>query len=73
MWCLVLTLILQASAGVGVLNNELYVIGGYNGQRAERSCEVFNASTKQWSKIAKLQEGRFLIRLPPSNGDKLAL
>ena len=55
-----------------MLNNELYVIGGYNGQRAERSCEVFNASTKQWSKIAKLQEGIRLLRLPPSKGLKLA-
>ena len=50
--------LLQASAGVGVLNNKLYVIGGYNGQRAEKTCEVYDPATHRWSTIAKLNEGK---------------
>lgn len=53
----------QSAAGVGVLNSKLYMIGGYNGQRAERSCEVYNPSTQTWSAIAKLSEGKFLCGL----------
>lgn len=47
----------QSSAGVGVLNGKLYVVGGYNGQTAEKTCEVYDPQTEKWSLIAPLNVG----------------
>jgi len=54
--------------GVGVLNNELYVVGGYNGQRALRNCEVYSDQTKSWSPVAKMNEGTRFLYLSSVSG-----
>ncbi|XP_067950824.1 influenza virus NS1A-binding protein-like [Watersipora subatra] len=48
----------KSSCGIGALDDKLYMLGGYNGQRAEKSCEVYNPVNDSWSRIASLQEGR---------------
>ena len=50
--------LLQVSAGVGVENNKLYVIGGYYGQRAEKTCEVHDPTIHRWSTITKVNKGK---------------
>lgn len=41
----------RIDAGVGVLNNVLYVVGGCDGSAALNSCEKYDADTNTWSTI----------------------
>lgn len=50
----------QAFAGIATSQQCLYVIGGYSGQQAQKSCQVFNPSTDEWTPIADLHEGQLL-------------
>jgi len=45
--------------GVGVLNGGLYVIGGHNGQKYQRSVETYQPSANVWSSIADMHSHRF--------------
>jgi kelch-like protein 2/3 len=45
--------------GVGVLNDELYVIGGHNGKKYQKSIEIYQPNTGVWSFIADMHSYRF--------------
>ena len=45
---------LRSRVGVAVMRNRLYAIGGYNGTDRLNTVEVFDAETKQWSKVASM-------------------
>lgn len=44
----------RSSPGVGVLNGQIYVIGGYDGKLYHKSVEVYNPNTKHWTSIADM-------------------
>ena len=39
---------------MAVMQNKLYAIGGYNGQKRLNTVEVFDAQTGRWSKVASM-------------------
>jgi kelch-like protein 18 len=45
---------LRSRVGVAVMKNRLYAIGGYNGTERLNTVEVFDAISKQWSKVAPM-------------------
>lgn len=45
--------------GVGVLNDEMYAIGGHNGEKYQRSVEIYNKNSGVWTFIADMQLCRF--------------
>ena len=42
----------RVSHGAVVLNNCIYVVGGWDGQGVVRSVEMFNPSTESWSVVS---------------------
>ena len=44
----------RSGLGVAVMQNKLYAIGGYNGQKRLNTVEVFDAQTGRWSKVASM-------------------
>lgn len=42
----------RSGAGVGVVDNVLYAIGGHDGPLVRKSCEKYNVETDSWSTIA---------------------
>lgn len=42
----------RSGAGVGVLGNTLYAIGGHDGPLVRRSAEKYNADDDTWTEIA---------------------
>lgn len=42
----------RSGAGVGVLDNVLYAVGGHDGPLVRKSCEKYNAETDTWSTIS---------------------
>lgn len=47
----------RSGAGVGVLENVLYAVGGHDGPLVRKSCEKYNSDTDTWAAIA----GDYLI------------
>lgn len=45
---------LRSRVGVAVMKNRLYAIGGYNGSERLNTVEVFDANSKQWSKVSPM-------------------
>lgn len=41
----------RSGAGVGVLENVLYAVGGHDGPLVRKSCEKYNSETNTWSTI----------------------
>jgi N-acetylneuraminic acid mutarotase len=44
-------------AGVAVLDNKLYVVGGSQGRTASSMCQVYGPASNSWSKVAELNTG----------------
>lgn len=44
-------------AGVAVLDNKLYVVGGSQGRTASSMCQVYEPASNSWSKVAELNTG----------------
>lgn len=42
--------------GVSVLDGKIYCIGGWSGQDGMKACHVYDPDTKEWTKIAPLNE-----------------
>lgn len=42
----------RSGAGVGVVDNVLYAIGGHDGPLVRKSCEKYNVETDTWTMIA---------------------
>lgn len=42
----------RSGAGVGVLENVLYAVGGHDGPLVRKSCEKYSSDTDTWSAIA---------------------
>lgn len=42
----------RSGAGVGVLENVLYAVGGHDGPLVRKSCEKYNSDTDTWTAIA---------------------
>lgn len=42
----------RSGAGVGVLENVLYAVGGHDGPLVRKSCEKYNSDTDTWTSIA---------------------
>ena len=49
------------SSGVAVLDDKLYVVGGWSGQTGLAKCEVYDPDLKKWSPIASLKTGKCRI------------
>ncbi|XP_029345949.1 ring canal kelch homolog isoform X2 [Acyrthosiphon pisum] len=51
--------------GVGVINNYIYAVGGYNEscESCLNSAEVFDCRTQKWSRISSMSSRRFCIGL----------
>ncbi|CAG2113803.1 unnamed protein product [Medioppia subpectinata] len=45
--------------GLKSLDGQVYVIGGWNGQRGLTRCDVYNPKTQQWIEIKPLITGRY--------------
>ena len=43
------------------MDDKVYVIGGWNGQRGLTRCDVFDPQTNDWSEIASLSTGDKLM------------
>ena len=46
-------------SGVTVLDNKLYVIGGWFGQSGVKDCDMYDPETNVWTCIAKLNVGEW--------------
>jgi kelch-like protein 2/3 len=44
----------RSGAGVGVLNNILYAVGGHDGPLLRKSVESYNPETNSWSAVADM-------------------
>lgn len=44
----------RSGAGVGVVDNILFAIGGHDGPLVRKSCEKYSAETDSWSPIADM-------------------
>ncbi|KAL9883606.1 uncharacterized protein ACN427_010838 [Glossina fuscipes fuscipes] len=44
----------RCGAGIGVLNNILYAVGGYDGQMVYKSAEAYNPESNQWHSVADM-------------------
>lgn len=42
----------RSGAGVGVLDNILYAVGGHDGPLVRKTCEKYNAEDDTWTSIA---------------------
>lgn len=42
----------RSGAGVGVLENVLYAVGGHDGPLVRKSCEKYSPDTNTWATIA---------------------
>lgn len=42
----------RSGAGVGVVDNVLFAIGGHDGPLVRKSCEKYNVETDTWTMIA---------------------
>lgn len=45
------------------MDKKLYVIGGWNGQRGITRCDIFDTEKGEWSNMAPLSTGIFIIFL----------
>jgi kelch-like protein 10 len=48
----------RSVCGVGTLNNRIYVVGGYNGERAVETVEEFDPATNTWRNVANISQRR---------------
>jgi hypothetical protein len=48
----------RSGAGVGVIEDRLYVVGGWDGSVHHESCEVFDPKTGRWAFIAPMLTAR---------------
>lgn len=44
----------RSGAGVGVLDNLLYAVGGHDGPLVRKSVEVYHPDTNSWSQVADM-------------------
>eukprot|EP00102_Acyrthosiphon_pisum_P019852 XP_016657062.1 PREDICTED: kelch-like protein 2 [Acyrthosiphon pisum] len=51
-------LVKRAKLGVGVINKNLYAVGGFDGTNCLNSAEVFDDSTKKWRMISSMSTRR---------------
>jgi len=49
----------RQGVGVGVLNDLMYAIGGYDGNKDLKSVEVYTPSDGVWSSVADMHFSRF--------------
>lgn len=52
---------LLSSPDVAELSGHLYCVGGSEGQRTLKSCEVYNMEENKWTFIAPLNIGKTLV------------
>ncbi|UYV67274.1 IVNS1ABP [Cordylochernes scorpioides] len=60
--------IVRSNAGVCSLDNKIYVVGGWNGQRGLSRCDMFDPDTRTWTNIANLKTGRNQCGVAAMNG-----
>ena len=48
----------RSVCGAAALGNKMYVVGGYNGERAVETVEEFDPSTNTWRNVASLSQRR---------------
>lgn len=48
----------RSGAGVGVVDNVLFAIGGHDGPLVRKSCEKYDADTDTWTPIADMNYRR---------------
>ena len=51
--------------GVCALDGKIYCIGGWDGQRGFKDCEVFDVEKQKWADISPLSIGEFMKRNDP--------
>lgn len=49
----------RSNAGVCTLNNNIYCIGGWNGQTGIKQCDVYRSVEDKWDSICPLNTGRY--------------
>lgn len=49
----------RSNAGVCTLNNNIYCIGGWNGQTGIKQCDVYRSVEDKWDSICSLNTGRY--------------
>lgn len=64
---------MRSTAGVTVLNNRLYVVGGRDGSVCHRSVESYNPHTNKWSARAPMNKRRGGVGVGIANGFLYAL
>ena len=58
----------RSTAGVAVLNNELYAVGGRDGSSCLRSVERYDPHTNKWSTVANMCKRRGGVAVGVING-----
>ena len=48
----------RSVCGVATLGGKIYVVGGYNGERAVETVEEFDAATNTWRNVASISQRR---------------
>lgn len=64
---------MRSTAGVAVLNNRLYVVGGRDGSVCHRSVESYDPHTNKWSIRAPMNKRRGGVGVGVANGFLYAL
>lgn len=64
---------MRSTAGVAVLNNRLYAIGGRDGSSCHRSVECYDPHTNKWSIRAPMNRRRGGVGVGVANGYLYAL
>lgn len=48
----------RSVCGVAALGSKMYVVGGYNGERAVETVEEFDPTTNTWKNVANISQRR---------------
>ena len=44
----------RSGAGIGVIDNKMYAVGGHDGPIVRKSVEVYNPETDEWSSVSDM-------------------
>lgn len=58
----------NSALGSAVLNNKLYVCGGYNGVQSSDTVEMYNPANDQWTMVSSMKKHRSAAGVTAFNG-----
>lgn len=61
----------RSGFGITIVENEIYLIGGNDGENILNTVETFNIKTKEWRKIQSMNEARDQLAIAVGNNEKI--